>query len=76
MYWAEYDPYSASKACTELVTSCWRDAFFNLNDYEKGHETLLASARAGNVIGGGDWAADRLIPDIMRAASRNEKGQD
>jgi CDP-glucose 4,6-dehydratase len=68
-----YDPYSASKGCAELVTNCWRDAFFNLNDYGKKHETLLASARAGNVIGGGDWAVDRLIPDIVRAASKSEK---
>lgn len=68
-----YDPYSASKGCAELVTNCWRDSFFNPADYGRTHETLLASARAGNVIGGGDWAADRLIPDIMRAVSKNEK---
>ncbi|HQI25065.1 MAG TPA: CDP-glucose 4,6-dehydratase, partial [Smithella sp.] len=60
-----YDPYSASKGCAELVTNSWRDSFFNLKDYGKTHEILLASARAGNVIGGGDWAVDRLIPDIM-----------
>lgn len=68
-----YDPYSASKGCAELVTSCWRNSFFNPNDYGTTHQTLLASARAGNVIGGGDWAADRLIPDIMRAVNQNEK---
>ena len=68
-----YDPYSASKGCAEIVTGCWRNSFFNLNEYGRTHETLLASARAGNVIGGGDWAADRLIPDIMRAIHRNEK---
>lgn len=68
-----YDPYSASKGCAELVTNCWRDSFFSPADYGRTHETLLASARAGNVIGGGDWAADRLIPDIMRAVSKNEK---
>jgi CDP-glucose 4,6-dehydratase len=68
-----YDPYSASKGCAEIVTACWRNSFFNLNDYGKTHSTLLASARAGNVIGGGDWAADRLIPDMMRAVSQNEK---
>jgi len=68
-----YDPYSASKGCAELVTNSWRDSFFNLKDYGKTHEILLASARAGNVIGGGDWAVDRLIPDIMRAASKNKK---
>jgi CDP-glucose 4,6-dehydratase len=68
-----YDPYSASKGCAELVTNCWRDSFFDPADYGRTHETLLASARAGNVIGGGDWAADRLVPDIMRAVSKNEK---
>jgi CDP-glucose 4,6-dehydratase len=61
-----YDPYSNSKGCAELVTSSYRTSFFNLNDYAK-HGVALASARAGNVIGGGDWAEDRLIPDIMRA---------
>ena len=68
-----YDPYSASKGCAELVTSCWRNSFFNLKDYGKTHQALLASARAGNVIGGGDWAPDRLIPDIMRAVHQKEK---
>lgn len=68
-----YDPYSASKGCTELVTSCWRNSYFNLKDYGNTHQTLVASARAGNVIGGGDWAPDRLIPDIMRAVHQNEK---
>lgn len=68
-----YDPYSASKACAEIVTTCWRNSFFHPDDYGKSHEILIASARAGNVIGGGDWAADRLIPDIMRAASKDEK---
>ncbi|MBU1052822.1 MAG: CDP-glucose 4,6-dehydratase [Proteobacteria bacterium] len=62
-----YDPYSASKSCAEILTSCWQKSFFNTEDYGKTHQTLLASARAGNVIGGGDWAADRLIPDIMRS---------
>jgi CDP-glucose 4,6-dehydratase len=65
--------YSASKGCSELITGCWRSSFFNLHDYGKTHHTLLASGRAGNVIGGGDWAADRLIPDIMRAVDQNEK---
>jgi CDP-glucose 4,6-dehydratase len=68
-----YDPYSASKGCAELVTNCWRSSFFNLKDYGKAHQILLASGRAGNVIGGGDWAMDRLIPDMMRAAHKNEK---
>ena len=60
-----HDPYSNSKGCSELVTSAYRRSFFQ----EKG--IALASARAGNVIGGGDWAADRLIPDILRAFEQN-----
>lgn len=63
-----YDPYSASKGCAELITSSYRNSFFNNNDFGKKHHTLIASARAGNVIGGGDWSADRLIPDIIRGA--------
>ena len=63
-----YDPYSASKGMSELLTSSYRNSFFNLNDYGKSHHILLGSARAGNVIGGGDWAQDRLIPDIVKAA--------
>ncbi len=61
-----HDPYSNSKACSELVTSAFRDSFFPPGEFEQ-HGVALASARAGNVIGGGDWAEDRLIPDIMRA---------
>jgi CDP-glucose 4,6-dehydratase len=68
-----YDPYSASKGCSEIVTGCWRNSFFNLKYYGVKHNMLLASTRAGNVIGGGDWASDRLVPDIMRAVSQNEK---
>ncbi|OGR69957.1 MAG: CDP-glucose 4,6-dehydratase [Elusimicrobia bacterium GWD2_63_28] len=67
-----YDPYSSSKACSELVTATYRKSFFNPKDFAK-HGVAVASARAGNVIGGGDWAADRLIPDIIRAALRGEK---
>jgi CDP-glucose 4,6-dehydratase len=58
-----HDPYSSSKGCAELVTDAFRRSFFCGE-----HSTRLASARAGNVIGGGDWAEDRLIPDLMRAA--------
>ncbi|MBN1613146.1 MAG: CDP-glucose 4,6-dehydratase, partial [Deltaproteobacteria bacterium] len=58
---------------SELITSSWRNAFFNPQTYGSAHETLLASGRAGNVIGGGDWGEDRLIPDMMRAVSRREK---
>lgn len=69
-----YDPYSSSKACSELVTSAYRNSFFNPKDYAK-HGVAVASARAGNVIGGGDWADDRLIPDIIRAALKGEKAR-
>jgi len=62
-----YDPYSSSKGCAELVTSAFRNSFFNPKDYDKTHKIALASARAGNVMGGGDWAKDRLIPDIIRS---------
>lgn len=61
-----YDPYSNSKGCAELLTSAFRNSFFNPAEFER-HGVALASARAGNVIGGGDWANDRLIPDIMRS---------
>jgi CDP-glucose 4,6-dehydratase len=65
-----YDPYSASKACAELIISSYRSSFFNPGDYER-HSKAVASARAGNVIGGGDWAKDRIIPDIVRALMNN-----
>ncbi len=67
-----FDPYSASKGCAELVTDSYRNSFFNNHDFNTKHHTLLASCRAGNVIGGGDWANDRLISDIMRAVSVGE----
>ncbi len=57
-----YDPYSSSKACAEIVTSAYRNSFFHGSE-----APLIASVRAGNVIGGGDWAMDRLIPDLIRA---------
>jgi CDP-glucose 4,6-dehydratase len=63
-----YDPYSASKACTELVVSSFRNSFFNRDSYAK-HNKSIVSARAGNVIGGGDWSQDRLVPDIIRSLS-------
>lgn len=68
-----YDPYSASKGCSEIITTSYRNSFFNLDEYSETHKVLVASARAGNVIGGGDWAEDRLIPDIIRALNRNKK---
>jgi CDP-glucose 4,6-dehydratase len=61
-----YDPYSSSKACAELVTSAYRQSYFSGRGFD-GRKVAVATARAGNVIGGGDWAADRLIPDIVRA---------
>lgn len=67
-----YDPYSNSKACSELVTAAYRNSFFNPGDYAN-HGVAIASARAGNVIGGGDWATDRLIPDCMRALLKEER---
>jgi CDP-glucose 4,6-dehydratase len=62
-----YDPYSNSKACADLVVSSYISSFFNEKDFGKKHNTLVASARAGNVVGGGDWAKDRLLPDAIKA---------
>ena len=64
-----YDPYSASKACTELVTESYKNSFFN----EDNTGLLIASARAGNVLGGGDWTSNRIFKDIAIAASEKEK---
>uniref|UniRef100_UPI00404738BA CDP-glucose 4,6-dehydratase n=1 Tax=Algoriphagus sp. TaxID=1872435 RepID=UPI00404738BA len=61
-----YDPYSSSKGCAELVTAAYRNSYFN-----GVNSPALASARAGNVIGGGDWSKDRLVPDILRAFEKN-----
>ena len=61
-----YDPYSSSKGAAEIAISSWRSSFFNPEQYEK-HGKSIASVRAGNVIGGGDWAKDRIIPDCIRA---------
>ncbi|MCM1532465.1 MAG: CDP-glucose 4,6-dehydratase [Bacteroides sp.] len=61
-----YDPYSSSKGAAEIAISSWRRSFFNPEQYEK-HGKSVASVRAGNVIGGGDWALDRIIPDCVRA---------
>ena len=67
-----YDPYSNSKSCSELITSSYRQSFFNSND-KKNIDVSISTARAGNVIGGGDFAANRIIPDCIRAL---EKAQD
>jgi len=69
-----YDPYSSSKGCAELVSAAYRSCFFNPIDYDK-HGVALATARAGNVIGGGDWAKDRLVPDILSAFAAGKKVQ-
>lgn len=61
-----HDPYSSSKAMAEIATSAYRDSYF------KNHPVKIASARAGNVIGGGDWAADRIVPDAMRALDKGK----
>lgn len=62
-----YDPYSASKGCAELITSSYSRSFFGDDGIDKSPNALIASARAGNVIGGGDWAKDRLVPDVIRS---------
>lgn len=66
-----FDPYSNSKACSELVTASFRSSYFNPAAYAR-HGVALATARSGNVIGGGDWAADRLVPDILRSLLAGE----
>ncbi len=66
-----YDPYSASKAAAEIIVSSYRSSFFNANDFEK-HNKAVATARAGNVIGGGDFSKDRIVPDIIRALQNDE----
>jgi CDP-glucose 4,6-dehydratase len=66
-----YDPYSASKACAEMVVSCFRNSFFNINNFDA-HQKAVTSVRAGNVIGGGDWNKDRIIPDIVRSLKNNK----
>jgi len=67
-----YDPYSSSKACSEIITAAYRHSYFNPHKYTD-HGIAIATARAGNVIGGGDWANERLIPDFMRAIFKGEK---
>lgn len=66
-----HDPYSSSKACAELVTGAYRNSFFNPDQYPE-HGVAIATARAGNVIGGGDWSVDRLVPDCLRAFEKGE----
>ncbi|MEV2921163.1 CDP-glucose 4,6-dehydratase [Paenibacillus larvae] len=66
------DPYSSSKACSELVTAAYRYSYFHPSEYDQ-HQICLATARAGKVIGGGDWARDRLIPDCIRSFPQGDK---
>jgi CDP-glucose 4,6-dehydratase len=66
-----FDPYSSSKGCAELVSTAYRNSYFHPEKYQT-HGVAIASGRAGNVIGGGDWAGDRLIPDIMRAITQGK----
>jgi CDP-glucose 4,6-dehydratase len=67
-----YDPYSASKACAELVIDSYKSSFFNILDY-KIHKKLISVGRAGNVIGGGDWSENRLLPDIAKSLINGNK---
>lgn len=67
-----YDPYSSSKACSEIATASFRRSYFNKDNYAN-HGVGIATARAGNVIGGGDWSKDRLIPDIINSIAENKE---
>ncbi|MEO7961986.1 MAG: CDP-glucose 4,6-dehydratase [Ginsengibacter sp.] len=67
-----YDPYSASKACAEMVIKCYGQSFFNTGKFNI-HGKAIASVRSGNIIGGGDWCGDRLLPDIIRSLANNEE---
>lgn len=67
-----FDPYASSKSCSEILISSFRESFLNIRDFNQKHNTLIASARGGNVIGGGDWSEKRLIPDIIRSVYSSE----
>ena len=66
-----YDPYSSSKGAAEIAIASWRKSYFNPAKHEE-HGKSIASVRAGNVVGGGDWAADRIIPDCIRALEQEK----
>ncbi len=66
------DPYSSSKACAELLVASYRKSFLNSQDFDK-HNTLILTARSGNVIGGGDWSENRIVPDCIKALEKKEK---
>ncbi|MAD12588.1 MAG: CDP-glucose 4,6-dehydratase [Flavobacteriaceae bacterium] len=67
-----YDPYSSSKACVEIMVKSFRNSFFNLKDISN-HKKSISTVRAGNVIGGGDWSKNRLIPDLVRSIIKNKQ---
>lgn len=67
-----YDPYSSSKACCEILVNSYRSSYFNIDKYED-HNKGIATVRAGNVVGGGDWSKDRIIPDLVRAYENNKE---
>jgi CDP-glucose 4,6-dehydratase len=69
-----FDPYSSSKACAELIIEAYRNSFFHPLQFAV-HKKIVVSARAGNVIGGGDWAKDRIVPDIVRALENDKPVQ-
>lgn len=66
------DIYSSSKSCTEILVNSYRSSYFSLENYGRTHDKILVTARAGNVIGGGDWAEDRIIPDCIRSLQNNQ----
>ena len=68
-----HDPYSTSKAMAELVTASYRRSYFAMSEYGASHDVLIASVRGGNIVGGGDWKEDRIVPDVMRAVSAGRK---
>jgi CDP-glucose 4,6-dehydratase len=68
-----HDPYSTSKALAELITASYRRSFLSLDKYKITHHVLISSVRSGNVLGGGDWKEDRLVPDVIKAASKGLK---
>lgn len=67
-----YDMYSSSKACCEILTDSYRRSFYPVEEFEKSHQVLIASARSGNVIAGGDWNVDRLIPDLVKTVNSGQ----
>jgi CDP-glucose 4,6-dehydratase len=68
-----HDPYSASKVAADILADSYINSFFKVQDYKKKHNTLIAIARAGNVIGGGDWSESRIVPDIIRSIYENKE---